>query len=414
MSLWGNLAGADNLHRVEMLALPYTGPAGQGIFADGLANLLGQGYGNFVGWLDANTPSDTTAIAWPFDWRLSARDNGLSLALALETNAAAGNVNQIVSHSQGALVAWCAWAALVDRGTTAALSRWITFGGALYGTTSTPNVFREAEDSLSQLARAKSFIAGLGPRFYSDPIANTYGFFTAVFGATDTQVAELIALVRTWPGLYDLYPDRANLDDTKDLGRFLLFDPTKWIAALVMPDFNLLNASVASVHTPIRLPAYLPPNAVVSHIVGGAHSTPYRVQPATGPGQPLPGWQQWGLTDPNTTAGRLQRLPSFSETSLGDGRCTMGQQAFPTRYWQRVSSAHASMQDDPAVRALILSMLATPNPVPPTPNPISVTITEPWEPPVAPTGQPAFIFNNDPINITPPRPVLPVRIGGDP
>jgi hypothetical protein len=414
-SLWGTLTSVGNLPRVSLLRLPSTLPVGQGIFADGLADVAGQGYGEFLAWIDANTPSGTTPFPWPYDWRLSCRDTGAALATALQESAAGGNSNILLCHSQGALVGWCAWAALVDRSATAALSKWITFGGALYGTTSTPSIFREEEDSLALLARIKSGVAtATNPLTYAMPAATITILFLSVAILSDAQIAELIALAATWPGIYDLYPDVHALDDEKDLDRGLLFDVNNWLAALALPSSFLIGQSITRVHEYVRQGIYLPPSTLTAHIVGTGHVTPHRVQPAQSRFPTALGPWPSRSTLSSPAYGRQWQMPSFSTTTEGDGRCTVAQQRFPGRYWQSVGSQHASMQNDPAVRALIVSMIGNPVPQRAVLNPVSVVSVEPWAPPVAPTGLPAFLFNSDPVTVTARAPVLPPRVGQDP
>lgn len=412
-SLWGDLNSLAALPWIGLLTLPGNLGPGESIFADGVAPSSLGGYSNFTAWMRANLPDGWGLALYPYDWRLSVRDTGRAFATALEQSAYKGFTNYVIAHSQGALVAWAAWAHLVDDGRTMDMTRLVTFAGALYGTNSTPSIFREEEQALGLLAVLRSAVSGFyrggAPQLLGTVIASQFP------GVNSAAERSLLEVVRTWPAVYDLYPDHAGLDDPNDTRRGLLYDPTAWTAALVSPDWDLMTNEVNYVHTWLRVAKYLPPPNVVSHIVGLNHRTPWRVQPAN-PAAPDPRFSLISAPaggDIEKLRRRL-RLPSYNTTTGGDLRATDDQQHFPGRYWQEVSSAHAAMQDDPAVRSLLVAMLQQVNPVLPAVNPVEATPA--WEPPSALPSAPPFIFNSDPVHITPsaiPRKPV-VRIGMDP
>jgi pimeloyl-ACP methyl ester carboxylesterase len=390
--LWGTPLAVRNANHINLLALPGSLPPGNSIVASGLNSVAGEGYENLGLYISKNMPSSFTYSPWPYDWRQSAADLGTALAAQLVSTSRKGITNIVVAHSFGALVAWYAWSVLVDQGQQAALNRLITFGGALYGSSSTPNLFRVDEPALELGAAVLTildqrllFLAGLGA--LGVPVA---GQITAA------QVARLLGIVKTWPGVYDLYPDISLLDDSADFFRNLLFDSTKWGAALVQPDFVKLGAEVQSVHQHLRQAKYAIPAAQVGHIVGKGHKTPYRTAPAQ---MTLQQAQQFGLTQVprlNDLQTRRLALPYETTTSDGDGRCTINQQCFPGAYTQSVASQHAAMPLDPAVQQLIVAMLTMTFPTFPTPPPLQVQTV--WEGPHALPDAPPFIFNNDPVN----------------
>lgn len=416
--VWGTLSSIPNLPLVNYLTLP--GLFGSGslfIQPDGIASSDLGGYSQFLFDLVGRLPINWALAPWPYDWRLSARDTGLQLALQLITSKDAGNDNRVLAHSQGALVAWVAWAELVARARTDALSRLVTFGGALYGTNSTPSIFLGLEDSLGLLARLRSLLIGLrnGNVGNVSRVINVYS--SQQTGALEASNRELLNVVRTWPAIYDLYPDVSMLDDPKDVDRPLLSDPTKWVSAFVQPNFTLMNAEFDNVHRWLRTPANVPPANRAAHIVGLTTATPWRVRPSQ---YPPTAPQQIGGNPAYTFFGGpwfRPLLPSWTSTTRGDGRCTEAQQGFPSHYTQSVASQHAAMQDDPAVRLLIPRLLQMDLvPVPPTPNPAEHA--NPWVPPPALPSVPTFLFNNDPVSVTATTPsslaLPPVRIGGDP
>lgn len=409
--LWGSIPSIPYATYLNLLALPGSIPSGQVILADGLAPSSLGGYSDFVTWMAANLPTGWQLAPWPFDWRQSARDLGRDLANQLEYSQNQGNTNYVIAHSQGALVAWSAWAALVDDSRGAAMSRLVTFGGALYGTNSTPSIFREEEASLDQLLILQNILSALrsGGAALIALGGNSFTLSTA-FQTLSKQ--GLLNLVASWPAIYDLYPDYSMLDDPNDTNRPWLWDPAKWSAALVPPNFTLAQTEVTRVHQWLRVTKYLPPSNVAAHIVGKNTATAFEVQAA----QPIPPasqnpWLAAALAPPADVVRRSQ-LPWWTSTTNGDGRCTLAQQQFPAHYFQEVSSAHASMQDDPVVRQLLVEMLQMVLPTPPLPNPLAV---EPiWDPPPALPQVPQYLFDNNPVDTTPRIPPLPVRVGGDP
>lgn len=393
--LWGTYNALINAGSLPQLALPSNLPPGQTIQPTGLVDIAGGGYEQFGLYVVRNMPGAFVYSPWAYDWRQSARDLGAQLALQLQANNVKGNQNIVVAHSQGALVAWCAWAALVDAAQQSAMNRLITFGGALYGTQSSPNVFREDETGLDLLTMLLGLLNG----------TSFAGLQTGREAIYTANLARMLNVAGSWPGLYDLYPDSGMLDDPGDTNRGLLFNSTAWGAALVDPNFPLMQSEVTRVHQYVRQAKYLPPLTQVAHIVGNGHNTPYRVQPPAMSAQEAQRYAALARPAPNARQLRQLQLPAFSTTTQGDGRCTFAQQMFPGAYYQIVASQHAAMQNDPAVQQLVVQLLTqTLTPQPPTP-PLQQPV--PWTPPPALPNVPAFVFNNDPISTAAPAPPLP-------
>lgn len=410
--IWGTFQSVSALPYLDILTYPGELPSDTEIRADGLPPSSAGGYSEFVTWIEDHLPAGWKFRAWPFDWRLSARDLGRALATALEQSKAAGNDNRVIAHSQGALVAWAAWAALVDDAQTAAVSKLVTFGGALYGTNSTPSVIREEEPALSLLSRAMRTLRAL-------PAGLLATGFTAAGAAASDQITNaeataLIEIIASWPAFYDLWPDAGKLDDPGDVNRDLLWDSKTWTPALVQPNLTLAQVEITRVHSWVRQTKYLPPSGVASHIVGHNSVTASRVEPSYQSLHPSGGIAWRSQFPPGSPTWRRFQLPSWTPTNDGDGRCTLAQQRFPGYYYQLVSSQHAAMQQDPAVRQLLIAMLQQVNPAPPSPPPIQAPV--PWVPPAALPNAPAFIFDNNPVSVTPPAelPRLPARVGADP
>lgn len=423
LSLWGNLQAIPALPLIQVLALPSTPPPGTAIFADGLSPSVLGGYTNFAQNLSHNLPAGFTLATWPYDWRLSARTLGANLANQLIANVGLGNSNILVAHSYGALVAWLAWAALVDSQQTAALSRTITFGGALYGASATPGIFLENETSLGQLAALQQLAIG--------NVGGAVGQLL-IGGPTDAQVKALLDCAATWPAVYDLYPDQGNQDDPGDTQRALAFTQSAWTAALSQPVWATLNAEVAAVHQYVRQPKYVPPLTQVVNILSGGYQTPYRVQPSQqslqGPGAAIP-----PPARSSATLLRRWQLPSWSNTAGGDARCTVAQSSWPGAKLVLVGSQHAAMQDDPSVLVAIIAYLegtiVPPMPVtasehvflpPPTTLDLSkldLAIqqiqSQPNPTPLPPWATVFGIVEPQP-NVQPQPPVIPIRSGVDP
>lgn len=413
-SLWGNLPALANINRIDALAWPQSLTSNTTVAADGLAPSSVGGYSDFVNRMVAALPSGWAWVSYPYDWRRSCRDVGRELATALETASRQGNTNYVLSHSQGSLVAWAAWAYLVADVFTAAMARWVTMGGVLYGTGTAPGMFLEKEQSLNQLLLLQQLRAAglLGPAL------------AAFLNNQDAGVMNLLEIAATWPGLYDLYPDPSNLDDSFDANRALLWDPTKWAAALVPPIASVMATEKTYFHTWLRTTANLPPPAVVSHIAGVGHLTPIRVQPSVTTANPglVQALGQAALQNPRAT--RLLQLPSYSQDNTGDGRCTQQQQLFPGYYAQYVGSLHGSMQNDPYVQQLAMQMFQQANPTAPVKGPLQPVVE--WIPAPAvpvppgqtsPSGVPlitGIAAPTGPVSITPPTPQLRPRVGVDP
>lgn len=423
LSLWGNLQAIPNLPLLPVLALPGTLPANTQILADGLAPTALGGYTDFLNNLQRILPTGWTLSPYPYDWRQSCKTTGLALASALTFAQGQGNTNVVIAHSLGALVAWMAWAALVDQANTAAMSRLITFGGALYGTSSTPGIFLENESALAQLPILQNIVSGRLPNAFANLIS----------GPTDAQVQALLQTAASWPSVYDLYPDAAAQDDPGDTNRPLTFSVSAWTRALAQPNFTLMNTEANQVHAYLRVAKYLPPLTQVVNIVGAGWNTPYRVQPsqssAGGPnGTPPPASLQG-----QATLTRRWFLPSWSNTINGDGRATINQQSWPFARLVLVQSQHAAQQDDPAVLMAVAAYLqgpitpptpviSTSQPVANPPLPLSqdkLTLAQQLlaaaaNPPTIPAWANTFGIVVPQPNLAPARPVIPVRTGVDP
>lgn len=402
--LWGTEQAIFNGAQLPLLTLPGSLPVGQSIQASGLASIAGEGYENFSLYVVNNMPAGFIYSPWAYDWRQSASVLGPQLAAQLQSTNVKGNQNIVVAHSYGALVAWAAWAALVDAGQQSAMTRLITIGGALYGSESAPNIFREDETGLDGLTLLLTYLGG-GPFGVSAflGVATPYGTQTLTL-----QLQRMLAIAASWPSLYDLFPDFSMLDDPGDTNRNLLGTPSAWNAALVPPNFVLMGAEIMNVHQHVRQAKYAIPATQVAHIVGNAHNTPSRVlPPSMTPQQAF----QYGLTAvprPNNRQIRQLALPSFNTVPNGDGRCTMAQQMFPGGYFQTVASQHAAMQNDPAVQQLVVQLLTMTIPTQPPTPPLQVQTV--WNPPSALPNAPPFIFNSDPVN-TQAAPDTPNNLG---
>lgn len=413
--LWGSVQSVLNVRRLDVLTLPGNLDPNTGIFADGLAASALGGYTDFATDMASRLPAGWAWVSWPYDWRLSARDVGRQLATALETAQSQGNTNYVVGHSLGALVAWAAWAWLVADTRTNAMSRMLTFGGALYGANSTPELFRENEDAMGQLSVLQSLLSG-GPVGLL-----VYG----TLGNPDNAVANLIGVAETWPSLYDLFPDPTGSDDPTDVNRAIIWQPATWSAALVPPLAALLSSEQSYFHTWLRTALNLPPPAVASHIVGAGLRTNGQVQLApsvTNPTNLLLAQTSSTLTPKQR---RLIQLPYWTSQNAGDGRASVAQQRFPGYYSQWVGSLHGSMQNDPYVRNLIVPTLQQPNPTQPVTPPFKNGPL--WVPPPAAPIPPAqlppqpqlplvtaIVVPSGPQDNTPPAPVIRPRVGADP
>jgi hypothetical protein len=402
LTLWGDLSMLNAPEFVWSLRVGGTLPDNTEIRADGLAPSSVGGYTDLLQWLVANLPFGWTLAPWAHDWRQSARDLGRQFATLLEANFNKGNSNVVLAHSYGALIAWAAYAYLVDDGKTDALQRLTTMGGALYGTNSTPSIFREQETAIGMLAVFGQLWGG----------STAAGIGMALFGVPESHTRDLLGLVASWPAVYDLYPDVRALDDPGDSKRADVFNQSLWTAALAQPNWTLMQTEVTRLHQWLRVSQYEMPGPKVNHIVGLNTATPYRVQDAATRGGGVQNAAALLSLSTSAQARRLLQLPQWGTNRSGDGRCMDTQQEFPGRYWQMVSSPHASMQDDPAVRRLAVQMLQMTNPAPPPPTPLQVQPI--WQPPRAVPSMPQFLIDNSPININPPPPVLPVRVGVDP
>lgn len=389
--VWGSIPAIFNFADAPLLTLPSTLPAGQVIVPTALVSSQLGGYTAFSEWLQYNLPKGYLVNEFPWDFRVSIISEGTRLANALIASANSGNANYLVAHSMGALLAWAAWAKLVDLTQTAAIARFLSFGAALAGSNATFLGIEEREDSLDIL----SLLLAITQRNIRNPFAIPQGLASYGFNQ-DGYSSQLLTMQLSWPGFYDLWPDFGLNDDAGDTYRPNLYTAGVWISSLVPPNITLANQEVTNFQRYLRQTKYVPPPSICAHVVGWNQQTPWRSSPAAyatvaqllqSPNQP------W------TPRARRQLLePMFSYTSNGDGRVTAFTQAFPGTQQQVTSCAHASQQNDPDVRNLIGSFILGPITPPAPPPVISIPQTQYVQPsPANPPPPPPPQFLIDPL-----------------
>jgi hypothetical protein len=385
--LWGGVGQVVNQRLWHALALPQP-PDIQGTIEVGDVAWQLESYGDFLGWLPTafNASQGVRITQFPYDFRQHAVDLGRLLAARILASSKTDGPVWILAHSYGALVAWCAWAALVDAGQINAVSRITTFGGILYGSACSATAWAELESGIDLLA-----LVGQASQVFPT-FGNAFGRSMSAFQFKKL----LLQIFLSWPANYCMLPAYGHPEDAQDTNREdLYYSADPWALALVQPQQSLMFDAYNRLWTYILNPKYLPPRNVINHIIGTGQNTPWRIQP---PRPVAANFARPGAYGEATLFARLARqanLPYWTVDPDGDGRATQAQQALAGYSREFCTGVHGDLQNNDGVRWLIPLLLtrseAIPQPVPP--------------PPPAPPQQ-AYLFDGSLVQTTPiPRPV---------
>lgn len=351
IKLWLDLATIVNPDVLNRLTLPDA--SGFVSFAGGIVNsIMGYGYGNLLAHLDRTKPAGWKVAGYGYDWRQSAVDCGLKLAQTIRDDPDQAADNKLIAHSFGGLVAMEAFKQLIGMGLSSKVSRIVFVGTPFYGTHCAPRVFAEYEDGIIQLASARAITA----------LLLGAGFNSALGSRTFTS-SLILNTLRTWPSLYDLFPEPAAGDDPPDsLRAAQLYDVAKWGPALVLPDAAQL-ARAQAWRAGLETTRAMLGTKVPICVVGLHEKTPWRVSATEG--IPVNAFQGFILA--NTGRAEVVRqamLPQWSETTLGDGRVTLGSQYLTgTQQWT-INGSHSEQQSHRALWAAAWDLLQVQDPQP--------------------------------------------------
>jgi hypothetical protein len=243
-----------------------------------------------------------------------------------------------VAHSAGGLVARVAWSVLVAADQTDLVQRIITLGTPHQGSYSVVQLFSYGNSTFLALGTLAAIAASvLAALLVPGPVCSA------------VSIVELLAVVATWPSMYQLLPFLGSPDAGSDPNRPLLYTASNWTSQQLAQKW-LTHAS--TVWDPLMAqPSTLPPAAKLTTIAGTGGMTPDI------------------LTQPK----QLGTIYAYGSTTLGDGAVTVEDALIPASWTYTVVQSH---QDLPAgcVNAGIVAAEVTAVRSPPTPPPPTVAV----------------------------------------
>lgn len=290
-------------------------------------------YGTLTFFLAAGLSNDRYEVRQVgYDWRKSIFTAGDLLAAQIRNYATPADPCSIVAHSQGGLVARCAWAVLLAAGQSNLIRRIVTLGTPHRGSYAPAMVWSLQEELLTQLSLACNVLAGvdtlLGP-----PQSLEY-----------VSLLELTRITATWPSMYQLLPLVDSASRAGDPLRPALFNPDNWPAELHLSSLHLLSA-VNAWKDFLRDPASMPPYEVLTTLGGSGRNTPFYLDSVADLGSPA--------------------AIGFSE--FGDGRVMLDSSVLLPGRALVVASGHGELPSQPIVLAEISGLVLEERPPPPQP-----------------------------------------------
>lgn len=276
-------------------------------------------YGPLVRALIAGLP-DREVIPWGYDWRLRIEGVGEVLAGNIRSRASPAEPAEIVAHSQGGLVARCAWRSLVQSGETSLVRRIVSLGTPWHDGSYAAAVLWSGQDpQFVQL-----YLATAATHILRNPGIDQFGF---------PSFAGLLSVTATWPAVYELLPPPFVFPASpSDPHRVELYGLANW-----PPEFGIKGNHLQHAGGAWRLimnsPSSTPPTNVLTCVAGTGFTTPV------------------ALSNPNL----LGRPHSLSNITDGDGRVSVVSASGPAGRTIIVQSGHGDM----IVHPTVLSEVAT-------------------------------------------------------
>lgn len=276
--------------------------------------------------------ADFSVTTLPFDWRLPLRSQqnrlvGRILALASEAEPAT-----IVGHSQGGLLARCAWSALAAAGRTGLVRRIITLGTPHFGTydavalTAGYNTTAQQIALLDGLGAAGRILAGLLPPKF--PLG----------------YQGVARLAQSFWAAYELFPHLPSPPAALDSLRPALFDAGNWPPITQAPQ-AILDYAVSDWQPFLRSLSTIPPANILTCV--------------SGQGRPTRAKLRWAKS--------FGRDESFEFTDEGDGVVTAASATLPGCREASTGAAHFDLFRELVLNGELAALVkeAGANPPPP-------------------------------------------------
>jgi hypothetical protein len=162
-------------------------------------------YGSAMTGLQQQLGSQYVVVPWGYDWRQDLLTTGQQLAAAILAQATAATPAVIVAHSAGGLVARVAWSVLVAADQTDLVQRIITLGTPHQGSYSVVQLFSYGNSTFLALGTLAAIAASvLAALLVPGPVCSA------------VSIVELLAVVATWPSMYQLLPFLGSPDAGAD------------------------------------------------------------------------------------------------------------------------------------------------------------------------------------------------------
>ncbi len=155
-------------------------------------------------------------IPWGYDFRLNIAFAGSELANYVIQLVDASKPCSIVAHSMGGLVARYAWFTLAANGNENLIRRIITLGTPHQGSYTPVDLFSGNEQTLTEMVFVSNLVKVILTPF---GLVGNKPFWTPM---------DILILMGTWPGLYQLLPTLGSQDSQGDPNRPLLFQKSNW------------------------------------------------------------------------------------------------------------------------------------------------------------------------------------------
>lgn len=244
-------------------------------------------YGQLISRLSAELP-DRSVVPFGYDWRKRIELVGDQLAQTIRDRATVADPAEIVAHSQGGLVARCAWRSLVLSGHSSLVRRIVSLGTPWHdGSYAACLLWHFNDEQFVQL-----YAVGAATRIA------TGGLVPGQMGYASLN--DLVKVTATWPSLYELLPPLRESALVADPNRSAIYDVDTWpeergisaahLAHAAGPWLELLDSAEST-----------PPPHVLTCVAGRGFGTPEV------------------LRDPSI----LGRYEAFKGTFEGDGRVTV-------------------------------------------------------------------------------------------